>query len=73
MGGVEDALAHHLVDVVEQVITTIVQVHTHHGERNDARAVLRHGLVDCRELVQVLEAVEWQSLPLLRRRSLLII
>ena len=46
------------------MIATIVQVHAHHSERNDTRAILRHGLVDWRELVQVLEAVERQRLPL---------
>lgn len=73
MARIEDAPAHHLVDVVEQVIAAIVQVHAHHSERNDARAILRHGLVDGRELVQVLEAVERQRLPLFLRRSLLIV
>ena len=73
MAGVEDTLAHHLVDVVEQVVAAVVQVHADHGERDDTRAILGHGLVNWSKLVQVLEAVERQRLPLFLPRSLLII
>lgn len=65
MAWVEDAPPHGCVHVMQELVSTMVQVHANHGERHDEGPVVSHGLVDRSQLVEVLESVEGYSLPLL--------
>lgn len=58
---------------MEQMVATIVQIHANHSKGNDEGAIVSHHLVYWRYLVQILEAIEWHSFPLLLLLWLLLI
>lgn len=70
---VEHLLAKDTLDVVQKVITSVVQKLPHHRQRHNVLAVLRHAVVQRRALVEVFKRVQRVKLNTGRDLLLLVI